>query len=98
MPSCWPAPGLAQTSPFLPDGAHRALVNEISGDRSFEHLRELTRYHRTGPGRDFWKAVEYIRSAAEASGLDDVEVIRQDWTGHPWSCRSAEAWLSAPER
>ena len=87
----------AQTSPFLPNGVHRALVNEISGDRAFEHVRALTAYHRTGPGRDFWEAVEYIRSAAEEAGLDDVEVIRQDWDGHPWSCRSAEAWLSVPD-
>ena len=92
-----PSPAVAQTSPFLPDHAHRALVNEISGDRAFEHVRELTRYHRTGPGQDFWKAVEYIRSAADDAGLEDVEVIRQDWSGRPWTCRSAEAWLLGPE-
>jgi hypothetical protein len=92
-----PAPGGAQTSPFLPDGIHRALVNEISGDRAFDQVRELTRYHRTGPGRDFWAAAEHIRSQAESAGLEDVELIRQDWSGRPWSCRSAEAWLWAPD-
>ena len=92
-----PATGLAQTSPFLPEDLQRTLVNEISGDRSFEHVRQLTHYHRTGPGRDFWAAVEYIRSSAEAAGLEDVEVIRQAWRGRPWSCLSGEAWLLGPE-
>ncbi len=92
-----PAASLAQTSPFLTDALQRTLVNEISGDRSFEHVRELTRYHRTGPGRDFWAAVEYIRSSAEDAGLEDVRVIRQAWDGRPWSCTSGEAWLLGPE-
>ena len=92
-----PATGLAQTSPFLSEGLQRSLVNEISGDRSFEHVRQLTRYHRTGPGRDFWGAVEYIRSSAEDAGLEDVKVIRQAWDGRPWSCAFGEAWLLGPE-
>jgi hypothetical protein len=92
-----PTVALSQTSPFLPDAVHRALVNEISGDRSFEHLRHLTQYHRTAPGRDFWAAVEYIRASAEGAGLEDVRVIRQPWSGRPWSCHSAEAWLRGPE-
>ena len=92
-----PAASFAQTSPFLTDELQRTLVNEISGDRSFEHVRQLTRYHRTGPGRDFWAAVEYIRSSAEDAGLEDVKVIRQAWNGRPWSCTSGEAWLLGPE-
>jgi len=92
-----PASALAQTSPFLPDGVERALVNEISGDRAFEHIRHLSHFHRTGPGRDFWKAAEYIRGAAAEAGLEDVRLIRQAWDGHPWSCRSGEAWLLGDE-
>jgi hypothetical protein len=92
-----PAGTAAQTSPFLPDALYRDLVNEISGDRSFEYVRHLTHYHRTGPGRDFWAAADYLRSAAAAAGLEDVRLIRQPWSGHPWSCRSGETWLLGPE-
>ena len=92
-----PSGAIAQTSPFLPDELHRALVNEISGDRAFEQVRHLTHFHRTGPGRDFWKAAEYIRGAAEEAGLEDAVLVRQPWDGHPWSCRSGEAWLLGPE-
>jgi len=92
-----PAATAAQTSPFLPEARRRALVEEISGDRSFEHVRYLSHYHRTSGSRDFLKAAEYIRAAAEAAGLEDVRLVRQKWDGHGWSCRSGEAWLLAPE-
>jgi hypothetical protein len=92
-----PTTGLAQTSPFLPDELRRNLVNEISGDRAFDYVRQLTHYHRTGPGRDFWAAAQHIRARAEAAGLEDVRLIKQAWDGHPWTCRSGEAWLLGPE-
>jgi Peptidase family M28 len=91
------APGFAQTSPFLPDPLYRELVNEISGDRAYEHDRVLTRYHRTGGSRDFFAAAEYIRGAAVDAGLEDVKLIRQKWDEHGWSCRFGEAWLVAPQ-
>jgi hypothetical protein len=92
-----PALGFAQASPFLPERLQRDLVNEISGDRSYEYIRHLTHYHRTEGSRDFFAATEYIRGAAEAAGLEDVKLVRQAWTGHGWSCRSGEAWLVEPE-
>jgi hypothetical protein len=90
-------PAAAQTSPFLPDPLYRELVNEISGDRAYEHDRVLTRYHRTGGSRDFFAAAEYIRGAAVDAGLEDVKLVRQKWDEHGWSCRFGEVWLVAPE-
>lgn len=87
----------AQTSPFLPEPLYRHLVNEISGDRAYEHVRHLTHFHRTAGSRDFFAAAEYIRGAAEAAGLEDVKLVRQKWDGHAWSCRSGAAWLLEPE-
>ena len=60
-------------------------------------MRQLSHYHRTGGSRDFWKAAEYLRGAAEAAGLEDVALVRQKWDGHGWSCRGGEAWLLDPE-
>jgi hypothetical protein len=91
------APALAQTSPFLPEPLYRDLVNELSGDRAYEHDRVLTRYHRTGGSRDFFAAAEYIRSAAVDAGLEDVKLVRQKWDERGWSCRFGEAWLLAPQ-
>jgi hypothetical protein len=92
-----PRPGSAQTSPFLPDAVHRALVEELSGDRAFENIRHLTHFHRTAGSRDFFAAAEYIRQAATAAGLEDVKLVRQKWDEHGWSCLSGEAWLLGPE-
>ena len=92
-----PRPSSAQTSPFLPDAVHRALVEEISGDRAFESIRHLTHFHRTAGSRDFFAAAEYLRQAATAAGLEDVRLVRQKWDEHGWSCLSGEAWLMAPD-
>jgi Zn-dependent M28 family amino/carboxypeptidase len=92
-----PRSALAQSSPFFPDALYRDLVNEISGDRSYEYDRHLTHYHRTSGSRDFFAATEWIRGTAEAAGLEDVKLLRQKWEGHAWSCSSAEAWLVEPE-
>jgi hypothetical protein len=91
------APAAAQTSPFFPDPLFRDVVNEISGDRAFEHVRHLTHYHRTGGSRDFFAAAEYIRQAAVGAGLEDVKLIRQKWDGQSWSCRFGEAWVLGAE-
>jgi len=88
-----PTAAFSQTSPFLPAARLRALVNEISGDRAYEHVRHLSHFHRTGGSRDFFAAAEYLRRAAAAAGLEDVKLIRQKWDGHGWSCSSGEAWL-----
>jgi hypothetical protein len=92
-----PAAASAQTSPFLPDPLYRHLVNEISGDRAYESLRQLTRWHRTPASRDFFAAAEWTRQAAEAAGLEDVKLVRQKWNRRGWTCRSGEAWLVEPE-
>jgi Zn-dependent M28 family amino/carboxypeptidase len=87
----------AQTSPFVPEPVFHHLANEISGDRAFEDVRHLTQFHRTDGSRDFFAAAEWIRDAAVAAGLEDVELIRQKWEGHGWSCSFGEAWLVEPE-
>ena len=91
-----PPAAFPQSSLFLPDARRHALVNEISGDRAYEHARHLSHFHRTAASRDFWKAAEYLRGAAVAAGLEDVRLIRQPWDGHGWSCRGGEAWLLDP--
>jgi hypothetical protein len=96
--SALPALAAAQTSPFLPDPLFRELADEISGDRAFESVRQLSHYHRTDGSRDFFAAAEWLRGAAVAAGLEDVKLVRQKWKGHGWSCSSGAAWIVEPER
>jgi hypothetical protein len=91
-------PARAQHSPFLSEALFRDLANELSGDRAFDASRALTLYHRTGGSRDFFAAAEWIRQAAVQAGLEDVRLVRQAWSEHGWSLRSAEAWVLEPER
>lgn len=87
------SPVRAQTSPFLRDDVFRSLVNEISGDRSYENLRHLSHYHRTAGSKDHFAASQWIYEAAKDAGLDDVKMIRQKHDAPGWTCSKGEAWL-----
>ncbi|HUR36788.1 MAG TPA: M28 family peptidase, partial [Terriglobales bacterium] len=85
---------IAQSSPFLPEDTYRKLVNEISGDNAYDHLRMLTQFHSPGGvDRDFKRAAAWIESQAKDAGLKDVRFISLPSKRVPWSPISAEAWL-----
>jgi hypothetical protein len=93
-----PAAAGAQRSVFLPDTVYRALVNEISGDIAFEHIRWFTHHHRpTGGGEGFEAVARYVEAKAKEYGLEDVRYIRLPSTDPSWSPRLGELWLVAPE-
>src|SRR5687767_15487810 len=78
--------GFAQTTPFLNEEEIRLLRNEISGDRSFEHIRVLTQWHRDSGMEGYFKAMDYVAEAAKQNGLQDVSIIKQpfnDSEGNP---------------
>src|SRR5215831_19154904 len=67
----------AQPLPFLTDDEIRMLSNEISGDRSYEHIRVLSQWHRDSGMEGFFKAADYVVSASRNAGLEDVRFIEQ---------------------
>ncbi|HUQ50204.1 MAG TPA: M28 family peptidase [Terriglobales bacterium] len=88
------AAALAQSSPFLPEETYQKLVNEISGDNAYDHLRDLTKYHSpAGVDRDFKRAADWIAGKAKEAGLVDVRYISLPSKRVPWAPISAEAWL-----
>jgi hypothetical protein len=88
------AVAVAQSSPFLPEDTYRKLVNEISGDNAYDHLRALTQFHSPrGVDRDFKLAAAWIESKAKDAGLQDVRFISLPSKRVPWSPISGEAWL-----
>ncbi|MGD9629956.1 MAG: hypothetical protein AB7V18_11985 [Pyrinomonadaceae bacterium] len=86
---------LGQTTPFLSDEQIRMLRNEISGDRSYEHIRVLTQWHRDSGMEGYFKAMDYVAGAARANGLQDVSIIKQPLDGN-YTARSAELWMVEP--
>lgn len=86
----------AQSTPFLSDDEIRRLTNEISGDRAFEHIRVLTRWHRDSGMDGYFKAADYIVAQAKAAGLEDVRFIEQPLNGRNYTAVSAELWMVEP--
>lgn len=91
------APVAAQQSPFLPDPTYRVLVNEISGDISYEHVRWFTHWHRPSAGSEgFEAAAQYIERKAREYGLEDVRRFHVRTDGQAWKATSAELRVIAP--
>ena len=91
-----PTDVFAQSTPFLSDDEILMLTNEISGDRSFEHIRWLTHWHRNSGMEGFFKAADYILQAAKDAGLEDVKFIEQPLDGAAYTAKSAELWMIEP--
>jgi len=91
LPRAW-----SQSTPFLTDDKIRMLTNEISGDRAFEHIRALSRWHRDSGMDGYFKAAEYIVQAAKEAGLEDVKFIEQPKEGPNFTPKSAELWMVEP--
>lgn len=89
------APSFAQSTPFLNDTQIRMLRNEISGDRSFEHIRVLTQWHRDSGMEGYFKAMDYVVGAAKQNGLQDVSIIKQPLNGN-YTARAGELWMTEP--
>lgn len=88
--------GTAQETPFLNDDEIRMLINELSGDRSFEHIRILTQWHRDSGMDGYFEAADYIIDEAKKVGLEDVKFIEQVKRGPNYTAVSAELWMMEP--
>lgn len=89
-------PTFAQETPFLNDTEIRMLINELSGDRSFEHIRILTQWHRNSGMEGYFKAADYVIEEAKKAGLEDVKFIEQPLGGPNYTAKSAELWITEP--
>ena len=95
----WPRPAPGQSSPFLPEPVYQALVNELSGDIAYEHIRWFTHYHRPMGGSEGYQAVEkYVYDKAREYGLEDVRIVKLKQDAPSWTARRGELWLIEPER
>ncbi len=88
----------AQQTPYLSHDEIRMLINEISGDRAYDHIRWLSHWARERGSEGYFEAVEYIVEAAKDAGLEDVKFIEQQprRPGTAYNARSAELWMVEP--
>jgi hypothetical protein len=81
----------------MPAPVYRAIVNEMSGDIAYEHIRWFTHYHRPMGGSEGFEAVaKYVEEKAREYGLEDVRYIPLTYSSHSWTAQLGELWLIAP--
>ena len=88
----------AQETPFLSQDEIRMFINEISGDRAYEHVRWLSHWARERGSDGYFEAADYLVKAAKEAGLEDVKFIEQParGSGGAYNARSAELWMIEP--
>ncbi len=75
----------------------RLIMQEISGDASYEHIRYQTHFHRPGGSNGLWKVAEYFEAKAREYGLENVQLIKQASDTQPWNATFADLWIVEPE-
>jgi hypothetical protein len=88
----------AQELPVLDREAARLILQEISGDASYEHIRYQTQFHRPGGGSNgLWKVAQYFEAKAREFGLENVSLIKQASSGRPWNASFGDLWIVEPQ-
>ncbi|XXF79691.1 M28 family peptidase [Myxococcaceae bacterium GXIMD 01537] len=84
------------TGLVLRDDVVRALIQESSGDRIHDGVQRLALLSRDTQG-GYAEAAEWVKSAAEAAGLQDVrlEAMKE---GPQWRATRGELWVAGPHR
>jgi hypothetical protein len=94
-----PAKGVFAQQLSVLDPMHTQLIlQEISGDAAYEHIRYMTQFHRPSGGADgLWAVAEYYEEKAREFGLVDVSLIKQTYRGRPWNAKFADLWIVQPQ-
>jgi hypothetical protein len=89
----------------------KAVQNEVSGERAWDMVSKISRYHRIrggGEGSDYNKCVEWLAGELKQMGTKDVNIHLYRADGRTqsflwkslvgWRAREAELWLLEPTR
>ena len=71
----YPTPTKAHL-PFLTKAESDWLTGEISGDRSYEHVRWFSHYHRAVASAGLMSVAEYAEKKAKEYGLSEVKLVK----------------------
>jgi hypothetical protein len=83
-----------QTLPLLDRDTRLLILEEVSGDKAYEHIRHNTQFHRPRGGADgLMEVARYYEEKAREYGLSDVVLIKQDYWIRPWNASQADLWL-----
>jgi aminopeptidase YwaD len=102
----------AQENPYLlPLDLLESIQNEVSGERAWDMVAKISRFHRIrggGQGSDYDRCVEWLATELQAIGLQEVQIKRYTADGFKkyflwdspvgWKVKEAELWLVEPEK
>jgi hypothetical protein len=87
-------PVVGQTLPLLERDARLLILEEVSGDKAYEHIRHNTQFHRPRGGADgLMEVALYYEAKARKYGFSNVRLIKQDYGIRPWNAVHADLWL-----
>ncbi len=103
---------LCQENPYLlPLGLLEIIQNEVSGERAWDMVAKISRFHRIrggGQGSDYDRCVEWLATELQKIGLQEVQIKRYTADGFKkyflwgspvgWKVKEAELWLIEPEK
>lgn len=105
-------PCLSQDHPYLLDKELLDLIqNEVSGERAWDMVSKISRFHRIrggGDGSDYNRCVEFLAKELKGLGLKEIFIKKYMADGHQkyflwpslvgWRVREAELWMVKPRK
>jgi hypothetical protein len=95
-----------RTGLFLRDGTIIRLIGASSGDRAYDYISQLARWHRVQASEDYTRAAEWMAGKAEEFGLEHVSIEhfasdgKTEYFGYRtprrWKAKKGELWLTSP--
>ncbi len=92
----------------LGNEAGRLIMEELSGEIAWHHVREIAQFHRVQASPMMRESADYVLSRLQASGLTDAVIESFPSDGRrsyltrlspvPWTVDEAELWMVAPIR
>lgn len=90
---CGYAPQQSGQLPFFTQKESDFLAGEVSGDRSYEHVRWYTHWHRPFASEGLMAAAKYTEEQARKMGLAHVQLTTTAIDGIEWTPRRGELWI-----
>ncbi len=105
-------PGLSQDHPYLLDKELLDIIqNEVSGERAWDMVSKISRFHRIrggGDGSDYNRCVEFLFQELKSLGLKEVSIKKYRADGFQkyflwpslvgWRVKEAELWMVKPRK
>jgi len=106
QPSSPLGPPSPRTGLLLRDGIIIRLIGASSGDRAYDHVSQLARWHRVQASEDYSRAAEWMAGKAGEFGLEHVSIEhfpsdgKTEYFGYRtpprWKAKKGELWLTSP--